>query len=509
VDEVVSSQVMTSSDVNLSSSPNQGSSLPPVNLATMFRLGLFQLGLGMMSILTLAVLNRVMITELRIPATITAGVIALHQFVAPARIWFGQLSDTKPLFGVNRSGYVWLGTITFSIVVFIVLQLVWSLGETVREAGGWLWSGETILLTGVLAVLFIIYGLALSSSSTPFAAMLVDVSDDDNRSKLVGVTWSMLMIGIVIGGVSGGIFLDTLKQDGITWSANVGSLLLNDEMVIPTPIATLQTPLNHLFFIAPLVVIALALIATWGVEKTYSRFANRSKTPQREDQVTLGRAFRILTSTRQTGLFFCFLAVVTLSLFMQEAVLEPYGGEVFDMPISETTRLNAWWGLGILLGYSTTGFLVIPRLGKQLTTRIGCFMVAVTFGLMILAGLTEQANVLLGAVFIFGVAAGLTTTGAINLMLDFTAAETAGTFIGAWGLAQALSRASAVVIGGAVLDLGKMLFETPMFAYALVFGLEALTILCAIALLNRISLTEFRESTENATIVAMEGELDG
>jgi len=31
-----------------------------------------------------------------------------------------------------------------------------------------------------------------------FAALLVDVSDEDNRSKLVGIVWSMLMVGIIV-----------------------------------------------------------------------------------------------------------------------------------------------------------------------------------------------------------------------------------------------------------------------------------------------------------------------
>ena len=64
--------------------------LPRLGVPTMFRLGLFQMGLGIMSLLTLGVLNRVMIKELAIPATIVAATIAMNQFVAPARIWFGQ-----------------------------------------------------------------------------------------------------------------------------------------------------------------------------------------------------------------------------------------------------------------------------------------------------------------------------------------------------------------------------------------------------------------------------------
>lgn len=498
---------MATSNINASSVPSP--SLPPVQLATMFRLGLFQLGLGMMSILTLAVLNRVMIAELGVPATLAAGVISLHQFVAPARVWFGQLSDGKPIFGLHRSGYVWLGTIVFAIMVFLAVQVVWQLGNTIRELGGWAWTGETIFLTSLLGIIFIIYGLALSSSSTPFAALLVDVSEEDNRSKLVSVTWSMLMLGIVIGGITGGIFLDVAQQGGVAWSSNVGSLLLSNEKVIENPIENLQGAINRLFLVIPWLVVGLAFFATWGIERKFSRYTSRSTIAEREDSVTLRKAFRVLTSSRQTGLFFAFLMILTISLFMQEAVLEPYGGEVFDMPISQTTQLNAFWGLGTLLGFSTTGFLVIPRLGKKNTTGFGCVFTAATFLLIIIAGFTQETILLKSAVFIFGWAAGLTTTGAISLMLDFTAAETAGTFIGAWGLSQALSRAMATIAGGAVLDIGKGLFNTPVLAYSLVFGLQAVGMISAIALLNQISLTEFRNSTQKATIMAMEGDIEG
>jgi len=500
---------MATSDINYSSPAENPSSLPQVNLITMFRLGLFQMALGVMSILTLGVLNRVMISELGIPATIAAGTLALHQFVAPARVWFGQMSDAKPIFGLHRSGYVWVGTALFTFAAFLAVQVMWRLGSAVREAGEWVWSGETAFFSVLLGLIFIFYGLALSASSTPFAALLVDVSDDENRSKLVGSVWSMLMVGIVIGGVSGGILLQTLQQDGVILGANVGSLLLTNEKVIQTPLAILQGGINRLFIIVPIIVFALALIATWGIEKKYSRYETRSSVSDREDSVTLGRAIRILTASRQTGLFFSFLIMMTISLFMQEAVLEPYGGEVFDLPISQTTQLNAFWGLGTLIGVSSTGFLVVPRIGKQNTTRLGCLLVAGSFVLIILSGLTQEAVVLKSAVFLFGLAAGLTTTGAISLMLDLTAAETAGTFIGAWGLAQALARALATLAGGVVLDIGKALFTAPVFAYGLVFGLQALGMLAAIALLNRVNVSEFRTTTNKAVATFMEGDLDG
>jgi len=43
-------------------------------------------------------------------------------------------------------------------------------------------------------------------------------------------------------------------------------------------------------------------------------------------------------------------------------------------------------------------------------------------------------------------------------MLDLTAAETAGTFIGAWGLSQAIARGLATVLGGTILNIVKLSF---------------------------------------------------
>ncbi|WP_036484303.1 BCD family MFS transporter [Myxosarcina sp. GI1] len=474
-----------------------------VGILTTLRLGLFNMGLGLMAVLTLAVLNRVMISELGIPAAITAGVLSLSLFVAPARVWFGQLSDTRPIFGKHRTSYVLLGTAVFGLAVFLAVQTVWQLGTVVRNNDGWLWNTQTIGWTAVLALILAVYGLAVSSSSTPFTALLVDISEEQNRSKLVAVVWSMLMVGIVVGGVSGSVVFKQIEAEGVA-----GQI----------PIEVLRTPINSVFSFVPFLVFTLAVIATWGVEKKYSRFSYRS-TPSdsrrqraesdREDKVTLSRAIRILTASRQTGIFFSFLCLLTISLFMQEAVLEPYGGEVFGMSIAETTLLNSYWGIGILIGYSLTGFLIVPRLGKKLSTKVGCGLVALCFILIIIAGFTQQAIALKIALLLFGATTGIATVGGVSLMLDLTAAETAGTFIGAWGLAQAISRGAATFLGGVVLDVGKEIFATPLFAYSLVFALQAVAMLGAIAILNRVSVREFQETTGKAVAIVMEGDLDG
>ncbi|MBD2231545.1 BCD family MFS transporter [Phormidium tenue] len=487
---------MTSPDVSPSAPGSAVVPKPNLGILTMLRLGVFNMGLGIMSLLTLGVLNRVMIEELRVPALVAAGAIAVHQFMAPARVWFGQMSDSRPIFGHHRSGYIWIGIVTVAVTAFCALQVVWQIGSRIAETG---WGPAVYPWVGLLGLLFAVYGLALSATSTPFTALLVDVSDEDSRSRLVGIGWAMLMVGIIAGVIITSIVLKPIELNA--------------------PFDQVRSAVNRLFVIAPAVVCALAVLSTYGIERKYSRLTQRSSLRDREDSLTLGRALKILTASRQTGLFFTFLLVLSLSLFMQDAVLEPYGGEVFGMTIAETTQLNAAFGMGTLLSIIVTGWLVVPRLGKKRTVVVGCSWAAVCLVGITLSGLTGNPAILLTAVFLFGTASGILTLGAIVLMLDLTVAETAGTFIGAWGLAQAIARGSATVLGGGVLDLGRALLRTfngaaevgepqAFLAYGLVFTLQAIGMLIAIWLLSRVNIQEFQANAKAAITAAIANDMD-
>ncbi|MFN3926708.1 MAG: BCD family MFS transporter [Pseudanabaenaceae cyanobacterium] len=458
-------------------------------LGEMFRLGLFQMGLGLMSLLMLGVLNRVLIEGIKVPATVAVLMISMHQFVAPARVWFGQLSDSRPLWGWYRTGYVWLGGMVFTSVAFLTVQAVWQLGASI-PVGSWQWTPEVTAWVVLIGGLFALYGLSLSASSTPFAALLVDVADEEERPRLVGIVWSLLMVGIVLGAVLSSKLLE---------QARAGS-----------PIAELKNPINTLFTIVPILVAVLAIISVAGIEKKYSIFSrDKANKEIREDQITLGKAIRVLTASGQTGLFFAFLLTMTISLFMQEPVLEPFGGAIFNMDYAQTTRLNAFWGSGTLIGLMVSGFAIIPRLGKKNTAKWGCLSVALTFLLIILSGFLASTPLLQIGMFLFGFASGITTSGGISLMLDLTATNTAGTFIGAWGLAQAMARGLAVVLGGTMLDVGKFFFpEQPTFAYSLVFFTQAMGMLLAVALLARVNVQEFRTTAQEAIAKVLASDLD-
>jgi MFS transporter, BCD family, chlorophyll transporter len=466
-------------------------SLPEITLFTMIRLGLFQVALGMMSVLVFGVLNRILIKELHVPGTIATLVLAMTLFVAPARVWFGQMSDTKLLFGHYRTGYVWAGAASLSVIVILAVQVMWKLGDNVRALGANDWTAETYGWALLLGIMFGLYGLAVSASSTPFATLLVDVTDESNRSKIVAIDWSMLLVGVIMGAITISVVLKPLESNA--------------------SIANVQQQIDRLFILVPFVVCTLAVVATWGVEKKYSRFAQRQKPAESaESPVGLKRAWRILNTNRQTKIFFTFLVFMTLGLFMQDAVLETYGGQVFGMSIGQSAQLNAFFGTGTVVGLLVTGFLLIPKIGKQRSARWGCSLVAFSMLLVIAAGFTQNVNFLKLALLFFGLFSGVVTTSALTLMLDLTLPETAGTFIGAWGLSQALAKGIATILGGVLLDIGKKIFGATdvasnnlVLAYGLVFALQAVVMLIAIRLLGRVNINEFKVAGGEAVKAAI------
>jgi MFS transporter, BCD family, chlorophyll transporter len=459
--------------------------LPKVKLPTMIRLGLFQMGLGMMSVMVFGVLNRVLIKELAVPSTIATVILALTLFVAPARIMFGQLSDTRPLFGYYRTGYIWLGAAGLVTNAWIAVQVMWQLGASLKAVG---WVLPTYGWAGLLGFVFALYGLSVSMCSTPFATLLVDITDEDDRSRVVAVDWSMLIGGTIVGAITIGILLKSLE--------------------INASIEQVQSQINRLFIIIPAIVILFTFVATWGVEHKYSRFASRVETPLAGSHLSLGRALSILTASRQTQVFFTFLVVMTMGLFIQDPILETYGGEVFNLPVGKTAALNAFWGSGTLVGLSLAGFWFIPKLGKQKTARLGCMLVAASMLWVIIAGFTHNPMFLQLALLLFGICSGLVTTGAITLMLDLTVPETAGTFIGAWGLSQALAKGLATVFGGVALDLGKSFAPNLTLAYGFVFCLQALAMVIAVKLLDRVNVREFQTTAKDAVKSVIVADLD-
>src|SRR5512145_2381217 len=83
-----------------------------------FQLGLIHVAVAMTLVPINSTLNRVMIKELAISATLVAILASLPYLFSPIQVAIGSFSDRHPLFGLRRTPYIVLGLLlTFLGVV--------------------------------------------------------------------------------------------------------------------------------------------------------------------------------------------------------------------------------------------------------------------------------------------------------------------------------------------------------------------------------------------------------
>ncbi len=447
----------------------------PLGLAGALRLGLFQACLGCLAVIFAGLLNRVMLSELHFPGLLVGGALAFEQFVAPSRVLFGQISDAHAFQGRHRLPYIWLGTLLFCGLGLLSIPLIFHVGRLLAV------GAQAPFLAGAAALcgLFACYGLAISLATTPYLALVIDRTTEAERPKAVGIIWCLLTVGIVVGAISIGVSLKDL--DGV-----------GDPSVLEPVLFAFMAKVVA-------VVLVLTLVATAGMDPGHG--GRSSTASDRQDAISLRQAWTLITASRQVVIFFSFLVLFTLALFLQDPILESYGAQVFGMTIAATASLNAIWGVGTLVGLLVAGLWLVPALGKLATARLGCQLILASLVLLLLVGLLAKVPALQVVMALFGLAAGIATNSALVLMLDLTLPQAAGTFVGVWGLAQALSRALGKVCGGALLDLGYWLEKTlslPEAAYpafALVLGVESLIAVAALVALGRVNVHQFREDT--------------
>ncbi len=456
-----------------------------LNSLNLARFSLFQGCLGCLAVIFAGMLNRIMISELAFPAILVGGGLAFEQLMAPSRVLFGNISDRWPINGKKRTPYIFLGAGGFCIMAILSIPYIFFTEKILGEGD----ALQIILCSIGLCALFSLYGLAVSMATTPYLALVIDMTSEEERPRAVGVIWCMLTVGIVVGAIA--ISIATKGLDGVTEPS------------------ILQESLQSFMVWVSSIVFCLTIFACWGIEPSLAS-NNNSLENFKNKEVGLKESWKIITSSKQIIIFFLFLLLYTLGLFLQDPILESYGADVFSLPISKTTLLNAFWGVGTLLGLLIGGLWVTPKFGKLSTARIGCWLILSSLALLIISGISQSVNALFGVLVIFGLAAGIATNSALSLMLDLTLPEMAGTLVGVWGLAQALSRALGKIFGGGLLDLGRIFTgpENPFLAYSFVFFVEIIVTGLAIFVLGKVSVKRFREETSTTMESLFMAELD-
>jgi len=412
------------------------------------RMALFQFGFGLLSILVLGVLNRVMFAEIGLPATLIGLLLAIPSAVSPVRLWLGYLSDSHPILGHRRLPYILAGT---------VLAAGGVLGGTL----GTLLIPRTFAW-GILAttLAFLAYGMGKNAMATAFQALIADVFDTQQRPKATAILQAAFISGIVGGSVGLGRLLDPYSSNRlIIIVASVG-----------------------------LLAILLAVLGCTRVEPTGQAMEAISR---RAREVPFWSTLKMTFQNPQARLFFFFVGAILLATLSQDIFLEPYGATLFDMTVGQTTRLNIFWGSGTLGSMILCGLYAVNRFGRKRVAGIGLVIVALSFAGFIAAGAVRQQGLFIGLVFLLGVGSGISASGTLTLMVDFTTPELAGLLMGAWTIAHQLAEVAGNTLGGVLVDAVFALSGSYLAAFGTVFSLEIVAAGVGLALLSSINVSAF------------------
>jgi BCD family chlorophyll transporter-like MFS transporter len=129
--------------------------------------------------------------------------------------------------------------------------------------------------------------------------------------------------------------------------------------------------------------------------------------------------------------------------------------------------------------------------------------------MIVFSGIFLNQAIFFVGVVLLGVGTGISTVSNLALMLDMTVAGQVGLFIGAWGMANAISRLVGSVLGGIGRDLITQTSGNSILGYIVVFGVMAGFMLISLAMLARIDVNAFRKKESQVSVVeraAMSGD---
>ena len=162
-------------------------------LSRLLRLSLFQISVGMAMVMLVGTLNRVMIVELKVSATLVSFMVALPLLIAPLRALIGFRSDNhRSQLGWRRVPYIWMGSLLqfggFSIMPFALLVLAGD-GQASQAPA---WVGQL-----GAAGAFLLVGLGMHTVQTAGLALATDLAPPERQPQVVGLMYVMQLIGMI------------------------------------------------------------------------------------------------------------------------------------------------------------------------------------------------------------------------------------------------------------------------------------------------------------------------
>tara|TARA_B100000700_G_scaffold29738_1_gene28653 strand:+ start:445 stop:1878 length:1434 start_codon:yes stop_codon:yes gene_type:complete len=428
------------------------------SLFQLLRLSLFQISVGMATVMLAGTLNRVMIVELLVPASLVAVMIAIPVLIAPLRTFYGYKSDTyKSFIGWKRIPYMWFGSLFqfggLAIMPFAIIIL--SGDQTVGPS----WAGEVLV-----AIAFLFTGIGMHITQTVGLALAADRATKENRPRVVALLYFMFLFGMGVSAVVIGLLLadfSKLRLIQVVQGSAVLTLILN-------------------------------LVAVWRQEQV---IINNQKNDKSEKFFLSWKKF---ISDRKTNSLIWVVFWGTLAFSMQDVLLEPYGGQILGLSVSETTNLTGVWALGALLGLA-----LAANNSKKTVFSVSNAMTALLIGIVGFSAIIFSSPMqfpflyFLGTLFI-GFGTGLFSVSLLIIAMALSSKTNLGSgfILGSWGAAQAIGAGLGIAVGGILRDVVNKLalsgylgstFENNSIGYIFVYHLEILFIFITLIALGMLS----------------------
>lgn len=437
------------------------------SLWRLLRLSSFQIGSAMGDILVTSIWNRVMISQFGIPAAPVSLLIALRYLLSPLSLWAGYRSDTRPFLGMRRTSYIWLGR---GLMVLSLPLLGWSLMRFAAvHAGG----SNFDLLGWVLALISsLLYGIGTLISGSPYLALVRDSAPKARQGLAISTAETVLIIFFAIVGIIFSFWMQDFDP-AIFW-----------EMILATMI------IGGFFW----------FFSIWGVERSIRR--QKGITLQQEltavkeqaAQSNLLDTVRRIWQDKRTRRFFIFLSLATFSAWAQDAILEPFGAEVFDLPLSRTTRFNSYWQAATVVTLVGGAYLWRKRPPERQRRITNGGLLTMALGMVLLGGTAvfNQVHLIEVTLLIFGAGFGVYTFGGLSLMAVMSSDKEAGAYLGLWTISVVVFKGLGTFAGGALRDLFLLNLEFGAgLGYGLIFLLEGVGLATAVYILTRVDVLGF------------------
>jgi BCD family chlorophyll transporter-like MFS transporter len=398
--------------------PFADAATPELPLSRLLRLSLFQVSVGMALVLLIGTLNRVMIVELGVPASLVGIMISLPLIFAPFRALIGFRSDThRSELGWKRVPFMYRGAMVqfggLAIMPFALLVL----SGTGNAADAPIWIG----LFGA-AVAFLLVGAGLHTTQTVGLALATDLATTESQPKVVGLMYVMLLFGMIASALAFGALLAHFSP---------GRLI---QVIQASAVAT----------------IVLNGVALWKQE---ARRASTATMQALQRQPSFRQSWDSFTQGGQVVRRLLAVGLGTMAFSMEDVLLEPYGGQILHLSVGDTTKLTATLAVGGLLGFGWASRVLSRGADPFRMAAYGALVGLPAFAAVIAAGPLASAWLFACGTLLIGFGAGLFGHGTLTATMNLAPRNQTGLALGAWGAAQASAAGLAIALGGIIRDL--------------------------------------------------------